>query len=131
VSVLDTSAVVDYLIAEGSHAPVRDLLERERLAVAPDLLVVETLAVLRRLVASEALEASRATSAVTDLGAMSIQLYASLPLRTRIWDLRDNMTAADATFVALAEVLNESFVTKDRRLAAAVRSHTRVTVVEV
>jgi predicted nucleic acid-binding protein len=132
VSILDTSAVVDYLTDEGpGGARVRDLLEREGLAVAPDLLVVETLAVLRRFVASGALEASRATAAVADLGAMSIQLYPSLPLRSRIWGLRDNMTAADAAFVALAETLDEPLVTKDHPLAVATRTHTSVTVVEV
>ena len=132
MSVLDTSAVVDFLTDEGSSAQqVRDLLEREGLVGAPDLLVVETLGVLRRLVAIGTLETSRATGAVSDLGSMSIQLYPSLPLRSRVWDLRNNMTAADATFVALAEALDERFITKDRRLAAAARAHTGITVVEV
>ena len=132
MSVLDTSAVVDFLTDEGSSAQqVRDLLEREGLVGAPDLLVVETLGVLRRLVAIGTLETSRATGAVSDLGSMSIQLYPSLPLRSRVWDLRNNMTAADATFVALAEALDEPLVTKDSRLAAATRTRTGVTVVEV
>jgi predicted nucleic acid-binding protein len=71
----------------------------------------------------------RAASALADLGDISLTLFPSLPLTPRAWDLRRNLTAADALFVALAELLGEPLATKDAALAAAARRHTRVQVI--
>jgi predicted nucleic acid-binding protein len=131
VTVLDTSAVIDYLLDSGAAAEVRELVRRDSPTAAPDLLVFEVLAVLRRLVSRGDLTSRRANSALADLGDFAVELFPALPLRERAFELRDNLTAADALFVALAEALGEPIATKDRALARAAREHTRARVVLV
>ena len=131
MTVLDTSVVVDFLLGDGVAADVEALLTREGSAAAPELLVFEVLAVLRRAAQREVLTADRAKEALADLGDLPLELFASLPLRYRAWELRRNVTAADALFVALAEELGEPLATSDRRLAAAARDHADVAVLEL
>lgn len=131
MTVLDSSAVIDYLLGIGAVDEVDALLARERSADAPDILVFEVVATLRRKVQGGHLDRERATAAVEDLGDLSVELFPSLPLRRRAWELRDNLTIADGMFVALAELLGEPLVTKDRGLASAARQHARIDVVEL
>lgn len=128
MTVLDTSAAVDYLIGAGVTAQVNDILNSEGEVAAPDLIVFEVLAALRRETLRGSLSPDRAFGALEDLADLSIELFPSLPLRQRAWELRDNLTAADALFVALAEHLDEPLATKDSALAAAASTHTTLTV---
>jgi predicted nucleic acid-binding protein len=131
VTVLDTSAVVDYLLDVGVAEQVHELIRAEGELAAPDVLVFETLAVLRRESGRGAIEDGRAAGAVSDLGELPIQLFPSLPLRGRVWALRGNLTAADALFVALAEQLDEPLATKDGALAAEAAKHSSSTVLRL
>lgn len=131
MTVLDTSAVVDFLLWERAAEEVEAIVAREGEAAAPDLLVFEVLAVFRRYVRRGSLPAERARAAVEDLGDLSVQMYPTLPLRERAWELWDNLTAADALFVALAERLGEPLATKDRGLAASARRHAGIRVIEL
>lgn len=131
MTVLDTSGAIDFLLADGAAAEVQALLEREGVLAAPDLLVFEVLAVLRRDVRRGVLAAERARAALDDLADLSIEIFPTLPLRSRAWELRENLTAADAIFAALAERLGEPLATKDRGFAAAVRAHASVDVIEL
>jgi predicted nucleic acid-binding protein len=131
VTVVDTSAVVDYLLGIGVAERVEEMMTAQDEFAAPDLLVFEVLAVLRRESFRQEIGEDRATGAVRDLGDMSIELFPSLPLRWRVWTLRHNFTAADALFVSLAEQLNEPLATKDRAFAAAAAKHSAVTVIEL
>jgi len=138
VTVLQTSAVIDFLLGDGVARQVHRLLDQGGPAAAPDLLVFEILAVLRRDVArgglglGEARARARARDAIADLGDLGIadlgdlgiDLFPTLPLRLRAFELRENLTAGDALFVALAELLDEPLATKDGRLATAVRTGT-------
>jgi predicted nucleic acid-binding protein len=128
VTVLDTSGVVDLLLEVGAVSEVERLLEEET-AAAPDVLVFEVLAVLRRHVLRGVMPASRAQGAVEDLGDLGLDLVPTLPFRQRAWELRDNISAADALFVALAEHLDEPLATKDGALAVAVLRHSKAEVV--
>jgi predicted nucleic acid-binding protein len=129
VTVLDTSGVVDFVLGIGAAAHVGELMAAEGELAAPDLMIFEALAVFRRHTLAGDLPEGRAAGAVADLGALSVELFPSLPLRERAWDLRRNLTAGDALFVALAERLDEPLATKDGALAAAVLRHTSVEVV--
>ena len=131
MTVIDTSAVIDFLVAGGAAAQVGELLATEGPLAAPDVLVFEVLTVMRRHVRRNALTAERASGVVEDLGDLAVELFSSLPLRARAWELRDNLTAADGLFVALAEALEEPFATKDRALASAARRHTRVETIDL
>jgi len=123
VTVIDTSGVVDFLLADGVAGEVEELMIREGELAAPDLLVFETLAVLRRETLRGRLAETRAAGAVLDLGDLPIELFPSLPQRERAWELRENLAAADALFVALAEELGEPLATKDLGLADAAAKH--------
>ena len=129
MTVLDTSAAIDFLLGDGVAGEVGALLEREGVLAAPDLLVFEVLAVLRREVGRGELAGARADGAVEDIGDLPVDLFPGLPLRARAWELRQNLTVADAIFAALAERLGEPLVTKDRGLAAAARAHAGIEVV--
>ena len=74
---------------------------------------------LRRYVAAGSIGAEIAVAALDDLAALDITRYAHEPFLDRIWELRDNVTAYDAVYLALAEVLDSPLVTFDGRLAAA------------
>jgi predicted nucleic acid-binding protein len=129
VTVLDSSAAIDYLLADEAATQVAELLTAAGPAAAPDLLVFEVLAVLRREVARGELSQERAEGAVEDLGDLAVELFPTLPLRDRTFELRHNLTGGDALFVALAEWLDEPLATKDRRLATAAREHSRAEIV--
>lgn len=86
---------------------------------APDLVDVETLAVLRKRWLAGAISERRFATALDDLDAIDLDRYPSLPLVRCGFDLRANVTAYDAMYVALAEALRCELLTGDRRLAAA------------
>jgi predicted nucleic acid-binding protein len=131
VTVIDTSAVVDFLLGVGVAAQVQALMTAESELAAPDLLVFEVLAVLRREANRGSITASRAAGAIADLGDLPIELFPSLPLRHRVWALRENFTAADALFIALAEQLDEPLATKDGPLAAEVGKHAGIEALQL
>ena len=131
MTVLDTSGVVDFLVGDQAAVEVADLFRNEGTLPVPDLLVFEVVAVFRRQVQRQAMNSERAKSAVEDLVDLPLEVFPTLPLRTRVWELRDNFTAADAFFVALAERLEEPLATKDRRLATAARAKTRIRIIEL
>ena len=97
----------------------------------PDLFVFEVVAVFRRQVQRQGMDPERAKSAIEDLGDLPLEIFPALPLRARVWELRDNFTAADAFFVALAERLDEPLATKDRHLATAARTKTGIQIIEL
>ena len=90
---------------------------------APHLVDVEVLSALRRLVASSELTAARAGEAITDLLDLPIERYPHDILVPRVWELRENFSAYDASYVALAEAVADEpvpLLTADARLARAV-----------
>lgn len=86
---------------------------------APDLVDVETVSVLRKRWLAGALSDRRFGSAIDDLEDLDVDRYPTLQLVRRSYELRANVTAYDAVYVALAEVLDCEFVTGDERLARA------------
>lgn len=84
---------------------------------APDLVDVETVSVLRKRWLAGAISAQRFADAVTDLEDLTFDRYPTLRFMRRAYELRDNITAYDATYVALAETLGCELLTGDQRLA--------------
>jgi len=119
VLVADTSAVVAALVGRPPDRRLVDRLGTDGDLHAPHLLDVELLHALRRLVRSGSLSEERAADARADFAELTVVRYGHEPLADRVWELRDNLTAYDATFVALAEALEVPLVTCDRRLARA------------
>ena len=117
--VVDANVLVVALADDGPDGErVRVRLRGEHLA-APELIDLEVLSVLRRSERAGALNTRRATLAVRDLRDLPLDRAPHLPLVRRCWELRGNVTAYDAAYVALAETMGVPLLTADRRLAAA------------
>ncbi|HVR71836.1 MAG TPA: type II toxin-antitoxin system VapC family toxin [Vicinamibacteria bacterium] len=125
--VLDASALLEILLARpaGLRALPRLLGGRESLH-APHLIDVEVAQTLRRYAAAGQLPPPRDREALDDLADFPLHRYPHGPLLSRIWDLRSNLTAHDAAYVALAEALDAPLLTADRRLASAPGHRARV-----
>jgi predicted nucleic acid-binding protein len=93
-------------------------LRGERLT-APELVDLEVTSVWRRQMRDGAMDARRAALALADLAALPLRRAPHRPLLARCWELRDNLTVYDASYVALAEALGVTLLTGDRRLAKA------------
>jgi predicted nucleic acid-binding protein len=118
--VLDTSAVVDWLLQTPAGQRIEQrIYARQETLHSVHLLDVEFVQVLRRLVRDGTLTAKRAEEAIEDLAALRITRYAPVLLLQRIWRLRQNLSAYDAAYVALAERLQAPLITRDKRIAAA------------
>ena len=118
--VLDASAVVDWLLQTpaGKRIEQRIYARKDTLHTLY-LLDVEFAQVLRRLVREGTLPRKRAEEAIEDLIAVRVTRYAPVLLLDRIWQLRQNLNAYDAAYVALAEELKAPLITRDQRIAAA------------
>jgi predicted nucleic acid-binding protein len=84
--------------------------------------------VLRRYAATGTMSAAGGLEALTDLADFALNRYSHEILLPRIWELRENVTAYDAAYLALAEVLVAPLVTCDARLAASQRHTAKVEV---
>ena len=117
--VVDASAVVEFLMQTPLGQRVEaTLFDRPEELHAPHLLDVEVIQALRRLVRTGDVLPGRAEEALDDLAALAIRRHSHFDLRGRAWELRDNLTAYDAMYVALAEALDAPLVTCDGPLAS-------------
>jgi predicted nucleic acid-binding protein len=120
VIVADASAVFDMLRRRPTAAAIEARLLGSGLALhAPHLLDAEIAHVVRRHAAIGAIAPERGQELLTDLLSLPLQRHAHDWLLPRIWELRHNLTAYDAVYVALAEALDAPLVTRDKRLTAA------------
>lgn len=101
---------------DGSWAD--ELLATDHLA-APHLMPVEVANILRRAAVSEDISSDSAALAHADLLDLRVELFPYEPFAHRVWELRENVTAYDGWYVALAEALGAPLATLDRRLATA------------
>ena len=130
MSVLDASAVIELLLGTELGRSVADRIADPQLSLhAPHLLDVEVAQGLRRLVMGGELEAEAAAGALEDLRSLDLDRHSHEPLLDRVWALRDNLTAYDAVYVALAEALDTTVLTCDGRLRRAPGLAGRVEVV--
>ena len=114
---VDSAVVVDALTAADGVDDLHAYLAAEELH-APTLLDYEVLSALRGLTLGAHLSTARAQDVLTDFEDLSIQRWPSVDsLRRRAFQLRDNLSAYDAGYVALAEALECSLLTRDARLA--------------
>jgi predicted nucleic acid-binding protein len=129
VIVLDASAVVELLLATRRGVGVQARIARPAESLhAPHLLDVEVAQVLRGYHLAGDLGAGRAREALADLADLPVSRYPHDVLLQRVWELRRTVTAYDAVYVALAEVLGAPLLTFDRRLAAAPGHRARVEI---
>lgn len=118
--VLDSSAVVEWLLGLPLADEVADRIIAADSLHVPALLDVEVAQVIRRYAASGEITAQTGGRALTALAELDAVRYTHELLLPLIWKLRDNLTAYDAAFAALAATLNAPLVTLDTRLARAI-----------
>lgn len=128
--VVDASAAVEVLLGTppGANAAERISAPAESLH-APHLIDAEVAQVLRRFAARGDITPERGAEALADLADMPLERYPHTVLLPRAWELRANLSAYDAMYVALAEALDATLLTGDRRLAAAPGHRARVEAV--
>lgn len=128
--VVDASAVLEFLLQTslGARVEARLFGEDDELH-APHLLDVEIAQGLRRLVRSGEVSSGRAKEAIADLADLDLHRHAHIDFLDRAWKLRDNISAYDAMYVALAEAIAAPIVTCDSPLAKAPGHRARIEVI--
>jgi predicted nucleic acid-binding protein len=127
--VVDASALLEVLLRTEAAPAVERRLFGGGTLHAPHLLDLEVAQVLRRYERAGALSASRGREALEDLADLTVERYPHRLFLPRIWDLRANVTAYDAAYLALAEALDAPLLTRDRRLLGVPGHGARVEVV--
>jgi predicted nucleic acid-binding protein len=129
VIVVDASALVEWLLRLPAGDQVEERLRRADAVHAPHLVTVEVTQVIRRLVLADRMPVRRGEEALADLVDLELTLHAHDVLVSPMWRLRHHLTAYDAAYVALSQVLAAPLVTLDRHLAAAPIADTRIDLV--
>ena len=125
--VVDASAVIETLLrTPASEAIEARLFDPRETLHAPQLIDVEVAQAIRRYAANRDIDGERGGAALADLLDLPLRRYPHDFLLPRVWQLRNNLTAYDAVYVALAEALDAPLLTRDRRLARAAGVRIRI-----
>jgi predicted nucleic acid-binding protein len=120
VIVLDASAAIEWLLKSPAGIKIDErIFSLSESLHAPHLLDIEVAQVLRRYVREKMITAQRGQEALEDLAGLPLDRYPHDFLIPRVWELRATLTAYDAVYVALAELLDASLLTCDARIASA------------
>jgi predicted nucleic acid-binding protein len=131
VIVVDASALLEFLLQTSIGVRVEARLFRDEDELhAPHLVDVEVVQGLRRLVRMGEVSSGRADEAIVDLADLDLHRHPHVDLLSRAWKLRDNVSAYDAMYVALAEAIEATIVTCDRPLAKTPGRRTHVDVID-
>ncbi|HTT81214.1 MAG TPA: type II toxin-antitoxin system VapC family toxin [Stellaceae bacterium] len=125
--VLDASAVTEVLLRLSAVAAVeRRVHDMRETLHAPHFIDLEVAHVVRRYVMRGEIAEERGRLAIEGLADFPMNRHPHVDLLPRIWQLRHNLSAYDAAYVALAETLDAPLVTRDRRLAASSGHRARI-----
>lgn len=118
--VVDASVLADALLVDGEAGDrAADALAADNAWAAPAHLLVEVLSVLRRYHLQGLLTDERTTEALDAIRRIEVEVVDVAALIDRIWELKDNVSAYDAAYVAAAELLDVPLLTGDAKLAGA------------
>lgn len=127
--VIDASVLAVALLDDGQDGDTTRQRLRGESLVAPALIDLEVRSVWRGQSRRGQLDTRRVALAQEDLQSLPMQRVDHSPLLERCWQLRENLTVYDAAYVALAEALQATLVTGDRRLARARGPHCAIEVI--
>ena len=128
--VVDASVLLEVLLRTPVAGTAESwLFDSGQTLHAPHLIDVEVAQVIRRYAANGEIDGERGRAVLADLADLPLHRYPHDLLLPRMWELRNNLTAYDAAYVALAEALGAPLITRDQRLAAAPGHHARVELV--
>jgi predicted nucleic acid-binding protein len=131
VIVLDASALVELILdTPNGHLIAARIADPAESLHVPHLADIEVVQALRRYERDGEISAQDAETALDDLRALDLQRHPHEPLLERVWELRTNLTAYDAVYVALAEVLDCKVLTCDRPLSRAPGMSRRVVLIQ-
>jgi len=120
LAVIDASVLtVFYAADDARHAQVAERLKAGDALFAPAHLDAEIVSALRRMARGNKVLERAVPQALVQLAGFPIRRMLLPPLLERMWQLRDNVTAYDAAYIALAERLDTALITCDARLASA------------
>lgn len=117
--VVDASTVIRLLANRGIDDMLRRRMSAPRTLHAPHLIDAEVGSGIRGLLLGRKVDRERAGEMVADFASLRITRHPMLPYLSRVIDLRDNLSAYDAAYVALAETLAIPLLTTDAKLAGA------------
>jgi predicted nucleic acid-binding protein len=116
--VVDASAVVEFMLRTAKGLKVADRITRDGgPVVAPHMLDPEVMQAIRDLVRTQQVELPHAEAALAHFATLPVRRVPHDILRTRMWALRENLTAYDAAYVVVAEFSGAPLVTCDGRLS--------------
>ena len=128
--VLDASAAIELLLRTPTGNRVEEMIFSTGESLhAPHLIDLEIAQVLRRFARADRISSARGAEALQDLADMSLNRHHHTLLLTRTWQLRENLTAYDAVYVALAELLEALLLTCDGRMARATNHRARIELI--
>jgi predicted nucleic acid-binding protein len=131
VIVVDASALLEFLLQTSLGTRVEARLFRDEDEWhSPHLADVEVTQGLRRLVRANAVSPARAADAIADLADLDLHRHSHIDLVTRAWKLRENVTAYDAMYIALAEALDAPMVTCDTPLGRSSGHRAHIEVIQ-
>jgi predicted nucleic acid-binding protein len=117
--IVDASTVVAALVDSGPAGRWAETVVTSGPLAAPHLMPVEVANILRRASIAGDISGEVAAMAHADLALLRVELFPYAPFAERVWELRPNVTAYDAWYVAVAETLDAKLATLDRRLATS------------
>jgi len=129
VIIIDASLAIDIALATADGWRLQKRVRADgRPLGAPELIDLEVLQALRRQVRRGEIETAQAEDALEILDALPVERFGHQIVSRRVWALRDNLTAYDAVYFALAELLDASLWTRDRKFRNAPGHQARVTI---
>ncbi|MCC6590454.1 MAG: type II toxin-antitoxin system VapC family toxin [Bryobacterales bacterium] len=124
--VVDASVVVE-ILRDGDFANfLGGRFNSDAAYAAPHLLDIEVVSALRGLAAAARVDAHRVQEYIRNLALLPVTRHSHAPLMPRVWELRHNFSAYDATYIALAELLDATLFTADAKLRKGHRARVEV-----
>lgn len=128
--VVDSSIILEILLRTKSALSIeKRIFSKGQTLHAPHLIDIEIAQVIRRYTSAGEITAERGFQAIEDFIDFRISRYSHDILLHRIWELRTNMTAYDAAYVALAEILDSPLLTRDAKLTRSAASTAKIQLI--